>query len=138
METWNSMIYEVEKINHEMDCGKRKDWSKTNCSMVERSKRRWIFDRNKKILKKNRRTKLILSGRRVGNDRERNLIRRRSMVLFGLNANNNGLKRISSRRYEMTITKNKFEKYDKIWIFGIDRNSNWSRRQSLNKNSATY
>jgi hypothetical protein len=57
---------------------------------------------------------VILSGRRVGNDRERNLIRRRSMVLFGLNANNNGLKRISSRRYEMTITKNKFEKYDKI------------------------
>ncbi len=138
METWNSMIYEVEKINHEMDCGKKQNQSKTNRWMVERSKRRWIFDWSEKILKKNRRTKLILSGRRVGNNCTRNMICRRSMVLFVMNADHHGLKGIFARRDEMIIAENNIKDNDKIWIFRIDWNSNWSCGQSLNKSSATY
>ena len=138
METWNSMIYEVEKINHETDCGKKQNQSKTNRWMVERSKRRWIFDRNKKILKKNRRTKLILSGRRVGNNCTRNMICRRSMVLFVMNADHHGLKGIFARRDEMIVAKNNIKDNDKIRIFRTYWNRNWSCGQPMNQGSATY
>ena len=132
------MIYKMQKINHEMDFRKKQNQSKTNCWTVEWSKGRWIFNRNKKILKKNRRTKLILSGRCAWNNCKRNMIFRRSMVLFVMNADHHGLKRIFARRHEMIVAKNHIENNDKIWIFGIDRNSNWSCRQSLNQNSTTY
>ena len=131
-EIGNSRIYEMQKINHEMDFGKKQNQSKTNCWTIERSKRRWIFNWNKKILKKNRRTILILSGRCAWNDCKRNMIFRRSMVLFVMNADHHGRERIFARRHEMIVAKNHIENNDKIWIFGIDWNSNWSCRQPLN------
>lgn len=138
METWNSMIYEVEKINHETDCGKKQNQSKTNRWMVERSKRRWIFDWSEKILKENRRTKLILSGRCAWNNCKRNMIFRRSMVLFVMNADHHGLKGIFARRDEMIVAKNNIKGNDKIRIFRTYWNRNWSCGQPMNQGSATY
>lgn len=128
----------MSKIIHETNCRKKQNQSKTNRWMVEWSKRRWIFDRSEKILKKNRRTKLILSGRCAWNNCKRNMIFWRSMVLFVMNADHHGLKGIFARRHEMIVAKNDIKDNDKIRIFRTYWNRNWSCGQPMNQGSATY
>lgn len=121
-----------------MDFRKKQNRSETNHSTVEWSKRRWIFDRSKKILKENRRTKLILSGRCAWNNCKRNMIQRRSMVLFVMNADHHGLKGIFARRHEMIVAKNDIKDNDKIRIFRTYWNRNWSCGQPMNQSSTTF
>jgi len=102
---------------------------------IECTARRWICSWNKKMMKENKSTILILSGRCTWNSFTRALISRRSTILFVRYSVDHGRERLSSFSDQVIDQKKDIERHDKVWIQRVDRNSDSSCRVLLNKDS---